>query len=572
MTLKIHVNGKESLVYQDLMKITGDPGMAALLTSYTIPDPDGGPPVPVQADGRVFFRTPTPASPEIGNGVVRWLASQTNLEVLVRGEGPGWEWKPGEKLFKIGAICSPMVTKGTMRLIEIAYDPTGCNDGTTAKGYWVKDTTGKQIPSPTDVSLLHELVHAYRKASYTQSADPEGQAVRDNPGENGYRGLRGYPLRATSAADVHDGGPNCDLPPPPPTSKPKPASTRGKGGTCFIATAAYGSPIEPEVERLRRFRDDVLLRTRAGAAFFERFYRHYYSFSPAIADAMRADPEMASTIRFALVEPISHFLDLVLRLPDAPLDGVPEPWHGFLAEQLDLLEDWTSQLKLPCCFAAVPAQEAAAELAVVLRYALRSPERRQEYLDRLAANGQIPLRGTPPELAAAREALELAGRPAGEVDRIVLGVELARGGGALFAGDEAPDIATQNPSQWFYTVTFRNSTNISLDPNQPPVPISLDFRVFYQRKNRPGVVYLEVLNVAPTAAAVFPMGVCTEMQSYAWGAWGLVEVNGQLIYDRIVASSDLGIGGITPQLANQWSQQHGGQDTDLCADSWEINS
>jgi hypothetical protein len=571
MTLKIHLNGNESLVYQDLTTITSDPGMSALLTGYTIPDPDGGPPVSVNGDGRVFFRTPAPATPEIGNGLVRWLVDQTNLEVLVRGEGPGFEYLPGKPLLMAGAVTSPMVTKGSMRLIEVAYDPTGCNDGTGAKGYWVEDATGIHIPSRTDVSLFHELVHAFRKANYNQSAtDPEGQAVRDSPGENGYRLLRGLPLRATTPAKVHSGGPNCALPPPPTTTKPPPISTRGKGWGCFIATAAYGSPIEPEVELLRRFRNDVLLRTRAGAAFFERFYRHYYAFSPAIAEAMRADPEMAATIRFALVEPITHFLDLVLRQPDAPLDGVPEPWHGFLAAQLDLVERWASQLELPCCFVGVPAPEAAAELAVVLRYALRSPERRQGYLDRLAERGQIPLQGTPAELSAAREALELAGRPTEEVDRIV--APARSGAGALFSVDEAPDIAGQNKPQWFYTVTIRNSTNVSLDPNQPPVPISLDFRIFYKRKNRPGVVFLEVLNVPPATTAVFPMGVCGEMESYVWGAWGLVEVDGQLIYDRVVASVDLGLGDITPQKANQWSQQHGGQDTDPCADSWEVNS
>ena len=47
----------------------------------------------------------------------------------------------------------------------------------------------------------------------------------------------------------------------------------GGGGRCFVATAAYGSPYAREVELLREFRDGVLRRTRAGHAWFDRFYR-----------------------------------------------------------------------------------------------------------------------------------------------------------------------------------------------------------------------------------------------------------------------------------------------------------
>ena len=52
---------------------------------------------------------------------------------------------------------------------------------------------------------------------------------------------------------------------------------------CLIATATYGSELSPEVQFLRNFHNQQILRTFAGSSFMDVFNAWYYSFSPAVA-------------------------------------------------------------------------------------------------------------------------------------------------------------------------------------------------------------------------------------------------------------------------------------------------
>ena len=69
-----------------------------------------------------------------------------------------------------------------------------------------------------------------------------------------------------------------------------------EGGGCFIATAAYGSYLEPEVMVLRNFRDNYLLTNKLGAKFVE----FYYATSPPFASYIADHEALRTVIRYAL--------------------------------------------------------------------------------------------------------------------------------------------------------------------------------------------------------------------------------------------------------------------------------
>jgi hypothetical protein len=252
---------------------------------------------------------------------------------------------------------------------------------------------------PLSAFLVHLLAHALALTTGAFDASaPEAYALTY---ENRYR--REHSMRARANAKL--------------IRRPVVVYDLG-GAECFIATAAYGSAYEPEVEKLRQFRNNVLLNTRTGQAFFRRFYRQYYRFSPAIAAAMEREPETKEVMRWAVV-PIVRYLEIALDFPEASLEGVPEPWRSFILGVRQDLEAWISGVGLPDDFSGMPPSAAASELAMALRYMLRSEESRRAYVDDLIARGRLPIRCGADDYQAFRKALAAAGRTEGEIDRLV---------------------------------------------------------------------------------------------------------------------------------------------------------
>ena len=71
----------------------------------------------------------------------------------------------------------------------------------------------------------------------------------------------------------------------------------GGGGGCFIATAAYGSPMASQVKLLRQFRDNFLLTNVIGKGFVHL----YYTYSPPVADFIAEYDSLRAIVRLSLL-------------------------------------------------------------------------------------------------------------------------------------------------------------------------------------------------------------------------------------------------------------------------------
>jgi len=94
------------------------------------------------------------------------------------------------------------------------------------------------------------------------------------------------------------------------------ADGSGSSG-CFIATAAFGSPVEPYVKILRKFRDRILLNNGIGKSLVN----FYYQYSPPVADCISRHDNLRTMVRICLL-PVVGLSWLVLKLGRVPAFGL----------------------------------------------------------------------------------------------------------------------------------------------------------------------------------------------------------------------------------------------------------
>ena len=157
-----------------------------------------------------------------------------------------------------------------------------CWKGFFLDGYDLGDVLG--VPGATDLASWHEAMSArsYLWATYKVIGMGVGYGFVSPSGSTVYVD----DLAVKIAVDEDD--------PIYVTYDFEPGASGGGG--CFIATAAYGTPLAAEIEVLRQFRDEYLLTNPPGRLFVSVYYRS----SPPLADFIDDHPTLKPMVRAGL--------------------------------------------------------------------------------------------------------------------------------------------------------------------------------------------------------------------------------------------------------------------------------
>lgn len=453
----------------------------------------------MDAFGFIDMRSPPPEGIASPATQLMWrLVSAPGLIEIAGTEGASGATLNGShvQLREIGgaAFFDPL-NQGPEARVTLFYDTTN----NYALGYWTEGDDGKHIAMPPHILLAHEMAHAAQvlEGTWVDHASGEVYAIAV---ENA---VREASQPALPQRRSHNGGPN--LPP----KKPAPAPT--KSG-CFVATAAYGSSLDPAVEELRDFRENVLLKTRHGTRLHDRLLPFYRRASQPIIAAMAASPDVHEVVRDWVVRPVVQYLRLARDFPDLPTDAAG-PWAPFVSAMRDGLAEFAKALPLPSHLRDIEPEQAVEELIVALCFQLRTSESRMAWLSSMRQRGELPLQVPAEQRAGLALRLVGKGRTPGEVDAILGPPDGHRGTGLIerrhaVSTGFGHDVGTQvDAVSWRYTVTLRN--------NMPGTTL-YGLRVYYLAQpgqpDNMGVVTLP--DLLYSEVGVFPLCECTRLVSW----------------------------------------------------------
>ncbi len=163
------------------------------------------------------------------------------------------------------------------------------------------------LPISNPVVLYHEFSHAFREVNndgndflaLTAACDPsspeENAAIVD---ENDLRTQ--IANRKGETPVLRDPGIHCGK------------VDKDCSSCCIIATLVSRSITSPQVQFLRSVRDHFVRSTEVGHAFFEQFFRDYYSFSPQVCTIMARNPSIPEHLLEGYINPLLDFWKIMI--------------------------------------------------------------------------------------------------------------------------------------------------------------------------------------------------------------------------------------------------------------------